>query len=206
MSPGTSSGADLDRPVRSPSTTIVPRGSPASRRRLVDLDARAEPAQHADEAGPRRVEPDILDLDARARQRRRGDHPEGGGREVAGHRQRCVRRASGRPRRSTVPARSTSTSPPKAASARSVWSRVCAGSVTEVVPVGVQAGQEHGALDLGARDARARSAMPCSGRAVNRQRRMAVGGLDAGAHPRERLDDAPHRPARQRRVADQDAT
>ena len=42
-------------------------------------------------------------------------------------------------------------------------------------------------------------------RAVNRERRVAVGGLDAGAHPLERRDHAPHGTPRERRVPDQTA-
>ena len=42
---------------------IVPRGSPASVAVIVDLDARAEAPQDVEQAGPRRVQPDVLDLD-----------------------------------------------------------------------------------------------------------------------------------------------
>ena len=70
--------------------------------------------------------------------------------------------------------------------------------------LGVQAGEQDGALDLRARHVRlvGDAVQP---RAVDRQRRVAVGRLDAGAHALERLDDPPHRPARQRGVADQPA-
>ena len=66
----------------------------------------------------------------------------------------------------------------------------------------VKAGEEDGALDLRARDrGLVRNAL--QRRAVDRERRVAVDRLDPGAHPRQRLDDPPHRPARQRLVADE---
>ena len=69
---------DHDRPAR---LAALVRGR-------LDEDPRAEAAQHVEERGPCRVETDGFDLDARARQRRGGDEPEGGGREVAGHGER----------------------------------------------------------------------------------------------------------------------
>ncbi len=69
---------DHDRPAR---LAVLVRGR-------LDVDPRAEAAQHAEERGARRVEADAFDLDARTRQRRGGDEPEGGGREVAGHDER----------------------------------------------------------------------------------------------------------------------
>ena len=76
---------DVDRTGASPSTTIVPRGSPASVRGRLDVDPRAEAAQHVEQRRARRIQADILDVDARARQGGGGDQPERGRREVAGN-------------------------------------------------------------------------------------------------------------------------
>ena len=46
---------------------------------------------------------------------------------------------------------------------------------------------------------------PAEARPVNRQRRVAVGGLDAGTHQLEWIDHAAHRAARERGVADEPA-
>ena len=121
MRPGTSSGAISTAPVRSPSTTIVPRGSPpasASSARRSTVDARAEPAEHVEQRGARRVEPDVLDLDARTGQRGGGDQPERRADEKSpGTEQACARRAAGRPCTDTV-SPSTSTRAAEGASAR----------------------------------------------------------------------------------------
>ena len=76
---------DLDRPDlvvcdrhRSPGLAAVRHGR-------LDLDARAEPAEHVEQRGSRRVETDLFDLDARPWEGRRRDQPEGGRGEVAGH-------------------------------------------------------------------------------------------------------------------------
>ena len=76
-----------------------------------------------------------------------------------------------------------------------------AGSATLVVPSACSPARSTALLTC-ALGTSGRWAMACSARAVNRQRGVAVGGLDARAHLLERLDDAAHRPARQRRVAD----
>jgi hypothetical protein len=68
-------------------------------------------------------------------------------------------------------------------------------------PLGVQTREEDRALDLRARRlglVRNR-VQPC---AVDRDRRVAVGRLDAGAHALQRPDDAAHRPAGQRSIPD----
>ena len=99
-----------------------------------------------------------------------------------------------RPRRSTRA--------PAACSISSVWSRVGAGSITVVVPVGAEAGEQDGRLHLRARD-RQLVVDRLERRAGDRQRQMPVGGLDLRAHPPQRLGDALHRPRRERLVAGQ---
>ena len=63
-------------------------------------------------------------------------------------------------------------------------------------PVGVEAGQQNGALHLGAGGRRTVRDRPQS-RAANHERRVAVRGVDAGAHLFERLDHATHGSTRQ---------
>ena len=153
-------------------------------------------------AGSRRVEPDVFDLDARAGQRRGGDHPERGGGEVAGNRQR--------PAASVAAALPSRPSSPSTRNDR---------AESRERALGVVAGLRPARSPRSCRRRAARRAAPPTspGRwapagdsaiglqrpPVDRQRGMAVGRFDAGAHPFERLDDAPHRAPRQRRVADQ---
>ena len=76
---------------------------------------------------------------------------------------------------------STSTGPPRAASARSVWSRVAAGSATARGAVGIESREQHRALHLGGRDrrrdGRCRAARPPT--------------IATGAWPSVGLDGAP---------------
>ena len=83
-------------------------------------------------------------------------------------------------------------------------SRVDAGSVTLVTPSAWSPASSTALFTwaLGVGDWIARSAQAG---AVNRQRRVAVDGLETRAHPLERLDDAPHRPAGERGVTDERA-
>jgi hypothetical protein len=68
-------------------------------------------------------------------------------------------------------------------------------------PAGLNAGQQDGALDLRARHFGAmRDPMQLS--AVNRERRTAVGRIDAAPHAPERIDNPSHGTAGQRRVPD----
>ena len=71
--------------------------------------------------------------------------------------------------------------------------------------LGLQAGEQHGALDLGARDLGAIADALQRG-TVNGQRRLLVVRLDARAHQLERHDDPSHRALRERRVADERPT
>jgi hypothetical protein len=50
-----------------------------------DLDIRTGTAKNVEESYPGPIESEILDFDLRARQTRRGDRPERGGREIAGY-------------------------------------------------------------------------------------------------------------------------
>ena len=65
--------------------------------------------------------------------------------------------------------------------------------------VGVQAGQQNGALHLGAGDGRL-VRLAAQRRPADTQRRPAGGGGDPCAHALQGVDDAPHRPAAQRGV------
>ena len=108
---------------------------------------------------------------------------------------RAVRRWP--PETDTVRPRRPSTSPPKA-SERPLG--VIAGRRRfddAGRSVGMEPGEEHGALHLCARDLGlvGNGLQP---RAVNRERGVAVGGLDARAHVLERLDDPTHGPAGKR--------
>ena len=68
----------------------------------------------------------------------------------------------------------------------------------------VQARKQHRALDLCARDVRTigNPLQPC---AVDIERSMAVGRFDSCTHQSKRSHDAPHRPSRERRVANESA-
>ena len=87
-----------DRPRR----RCVPRGSPASVAGHLDVDARAEAPQDADERRSASGSGRRPRSRPRAGQRRRGDHPEGRGREVAGHRRALPLPAAGRRSTETV--------------------------------------------------------------------------------------------------------
>ena len=119
-------------------------------RSACDVHAGAEAAQDVEQRRARRVQADVLDVrranrgaprrrPARRRPRRSRRAPAASGRAGAGRR---------RPTRS---GRRPSTVTPKAASARSVWSRVCGRFGDAGRALGVQAGQEDRALDLRAR-------------------------------------------------------
>ena len=98
-----------------------------------------------------------------------------------------------------------STSTPKAASARSVWSRVGSGSTTVVVPE-ARSPASSTALLICALGTSGVCMMPASAPPVTVERRpSALGGGDPRAHRRQRRDHPPHRPARERGVADQPA-
>ena len=83
-----------------------------------------------------------------------------------------------------------------------MWSRVGTGSTTVVRPCGVEPREQNARLDLRARD-RELVADAVQLAALDDQRRLPVVGLHAGAHQRERLRDAFHRPAPERLVAGQ---
>ncbi len=78
-------GPDLDRPDVLVGDGYRPPGLAAIRHGRLHLDPRPEPAEHVEQRGSRRIETDLLDLDARPWHGRRGNQPEGGGGEIAGH-------------------------------------------------------------------------------------------------------------------------
>ncbi len=186
-------------PVRSPSTEMNPRGSPRRAGRDLHLDAGAEAAQDPEKRGARRVQPDVLDLDSRPWQGGGSDQPEGRRREVARHLE-------------TLPLKPLSTGH-RYAVAVDVDASAEGGERSFGVvagrrrleharrPVRVQTGQQHGALDLGGGGFRLvrNGVQP---RSLDGQRRVAVGGLNAGAHALEGRHDATHRAPRQRGVSD----
>ena len=67
---------------------------------------------------------------------------------------------------------------------------------------GEEAGQKDRTLNLRARNV-GRVCNRVQSRPVNGERRVALDGIDSRAHPFERRDDASHRAARERLVADQ---
>ena len=182
---------------------IVPSGSPAAlavlrrRRRRRPTRRRTSRDRRA-----RRVQADVLDLDLRARERPRPPPARTPPTRCRPARDRSGRAAAGRPRRST-PCRVRSTS--DAERGERPLRMVARGRRLDDArrAVGVEAGEQHRALDLGARHVGLDSRSACRCRAL---RRVSGGrpsvGLDPRAHARQRLDDAAHRAARQRRVAD----
>ena len=88
---------------------------------------------------------------------------------------------------------SNATGAPSAASARSVWSRVGAGSRTVVEPSRGQTGEQDGALDLRARDLRP-VLDPAEPAAADHDRRVPVRRSNVGAHRPQRVGDPLHRP------------
>ena len=111
------------------------------------VDDGAEAAEHVQDGRAARVEPDAFDGDVRARGARRRRPP--------GRRPRRCRPGPGGPRLEAAARRSPTrgarprlAATPKAASARSVWSRVGRGLGHRGRALGLQAGQQHGALHL----------------------------------------------------------
>ena len=131
-------GATHRSPTGSPSSSRVPRVSVSH----------AHPRHHLEEVQPARVEPDAARRSAPSRSAR---PPRRGTRRTkrrpgTGACERLVLvHALERDRRP-----STDTGAPRAASARSVWSRVAAGSVDRRLPFGRDAGEQDRALHLGA--------------------------------------------------------
>ena len=170
--------------------------------RDVDLHARAEPPENRDQPCPRRVQPDIVDLDAGAWKRGRRRHPESGRREVAGNRQRAGRQVLAAGERDRPIA-------PDDLHAKRVERTfgVIAGLGRfrdRRGPLRQEPGQQHRTLHLSARHLR-RVCNAVQTSAVNRQRRAAVGRLDSCAHRLEWGNHAAHRAARERGVAHETA-
>ena len=99
------------------------------------------------------------------------------------------------------------TATPRARSIRSVWSRVATASVTRVSPSAASARQQDRGLHLGAGNGRrvvdGRERRPA--RHGQRQQRVAAARpANDGAHRAQRLHDAAHRPAPERRVPVED--
>ena len=112
-----------------------------------------------------------------------------------------VRRAP--PSTVSRPATERSTVTPNAANARSVWSRVASGSTTVVVP-DARSPASRTALLICALGTSGVWVIPVKRTAGDGERwPPALGGGEPGAHGGEWGDDASHRPARQRGVADE---
>ena len=85
---------------------------------------------------------------------------------------------------------------------RSVWSRVASGSMTVVRAGRVEAGQQHGGLDLRRGHRQAIDDRQRIGGAAQRERQRPPSRLRAPARPSpKRIEDAAHRPLAQRGVA-----
>ena len=151
------------------------------------LDGRAHAQQHVDERDAGRVERDVLDHQLRTGGDGRGHHPERGRRRVAGHVELDrARRAGGDAapcaRRPGSPARRAR------ASIRSVWSRLAAGSVISVVPVGLQPGEDERGLHLRAGDReRVRRAHEVTAADDERRERAVGAAVEVRAHGAQRL-------------------
>ena len=110
----------------------VAAGLTADLAAVVDGDVRAHPLEDLEQPRAARVEVDAVDVDLGTGDERRGDHERRGGGEVAGDLDLAERERSAGDT-VTLVARTT-TCAPAAASIRSVWSRVGAGSTTVVSP------------------------------------------------------------------------
>ena len=114
--------------------------------------------------------------------------------------------SSGRPcrvMRRPSPSISTRTSAPKWASIFSVWSREASALDDRGRAARVEAGEQHGRLDLRRGDGRAVDDRRGLVGALQGDRAAPALGLgdDLRAHQLQRIEDAPHRPLAQRRVA-----
>ena len=193
-------GADRDvaepaRPDPDAAAGLAPGGV-----RDVHLDVGSGAPQDVEERGARRIQADRFEGDVGLGNRGRGDGPESGGRRIPGHRQRqrAERRAAG-----------DADGAVGAGHRRAERLERPLGVVPRRRPLanprdapGVQAGQQHRALHLCAGDRRG-IGDALQGAAPDTQRRAPVSGVDVPAHPLQRVDDAPHRTALQRRVAGQ---
>jgi hypothetical protein len=199
-------GRDLERPGAVMLDGDRPARLAGLRGGHLDLHAGAEPAQDIQERRPRRIQPDIVDADLRAGQRRGGHEPERRGREVAGDAQRLRAEAlaAGDRDREAVDVDRAAEGAQRAlrmvARRRGLDDRRRARRV--------QAGEQDGALHLRARrlgamlDGVQRPAVdPVD--PVDNNRGVAVGGLDPCAHAFEGGNHAPHRAPGQRRIADE---
>ncbi len=169
-------------------------------RRIVphDVDRRPCPSHDVEERGSRGVQAYAIDLDGAARRGRRKGDPERRTRDVARNRQvrglQTLAALNGNrvPRHREVDAKELQ-GPFGVIAGRRPFNHG-----RDVV--GLEAGEQHRALHLGARHI-GRVADAAQPAAVDRQRRPSVVRGDGGPHPGEGIDHTPHRPARERRVA-----
>ena len=166
-----------------------------------DLHVRAGAAKDVEKRDPRAVQSEILDLDLGARQTRGGYGPERRGRQIARHGD--LERPQGRAAGHADPAVAAGVDRrPKRAEGQLRMIPGRGGFAHGGGAVGLDAGQQDGTLHLGAWD---------GGRIVDGRERSArysergaiLVGDDPRTHPRERFDDAAHRPAAEGRVTDE---
>ena len=184
-------------------TSSVPTGSPPTSPVDVDRDPGAHPRERAGEAEPARVEAQALDPDRRPGQRSGRGRPDGGRGRVPGHWQRssAARWPPGRPTDAVPSARpAVDVQAERGKSAfRMIACRQRLGDRCR--PVGGEAGQHDGALDLGARHRRRpgdrpeRAAVDDERRAARRSEPMrapiAVSGSITRRIGRRRSDSSP---------------
>ena len=202
ITPGTSAGAEDQRLQRSWRTDRTRAARFAVSRVGGDLGSTSAPARRSTSksAMRERFRPTSVDLDLRARQPRGGDGPEGRRRHIAGHGASNAR--SGAPPVIADPAVAAGVDRGPERAERQLRMIPCRRRLADRGrAVGLQAGQQHGALHLGARD---------RGRVVDGGERAAGDGERARGPAsaairapiaRERLDDAAHRAAAEGGVA-----
>ena len=84
-------GPDLDRSDVLVGDGYRPPRLAAIRHNRLHIDPRPEPAEHVEQRGSRRIETNLLDLDARPWHGGRGNQPEGSGGEITGNGELSVR-------------------------------------------------------------------------------------------------------------------
>jgi hypothetical protein len=166
----------------------------------LNLDPRTETREDIDERSSRRIEPDVFDLDPRPRQRGGRNHPKSGRGKVARHLESLS--ADGpallHPHGLAVDANIEAERGEGSLRVIAGWHPLRHRGFA----FRVQAGEENGALDLGARHGRPEiDAMKST--TLDSERGMPLGRVDARAHLSQRRDHASHGPTRKRGVANE---
>ena len=169
---------------------------------LQQVHDRPRPLEPGEDAGAGGIEPHVLEGDVRAGEGGGGGRPERGGRQVAGHGQ------PGRPQALSAAQGDAAVDLTQlGAEHREGQLRMVPGGGAlshRGVARRVEPGQEHRALDLGARDRR-RVVDALEPRAGDGEGRATPVSRHPRPHPREGFDDPPHRPAAERAVPGDDA-